>query len=137
MTDCENRPQTAVTTYFNSRCPVCAPEIRRYRRKADAAELEELAWCDINGSPDALAGFGVTLEDVRRKLHAVDAQGRVHVGVDAFAAIWEHLPGYRWAAKLLRLPGLSTAARLLYDGFAALLYAWNRRQQRRQQSSRA
>ena len=70
-------------------------------------------------------------EAMRRRLHAVDANGRLLVGVPAFAQIWERLPRYRWLATFVRLPVVRTLAGLLYEPLAAGLYAWDRHRRRR------
>jgi predicted DCC family thiol-disulfide oxidoreductase YuxK len=58
------------------------------------------------------------------------------VGVDAFAALWSVLPGWRWLARLVRLPGIGWVAALAYDRIAApLLYRAHLRRQARRQSS--
>jgi predicted DCC family thiol-disulfide oxidoreductase YuxK len=82
---------------------------------------------DINLEPDALARFGATLADVRRRLHGVDADGRLHVGADCAIAIWRATPGDGWLAWLVGLPGIHQISCFGYDRFADLLYAWNRR----------
>jgi predicted DCC family thiol-disulfide oxidoreductase YuxK len=66
------------------------------------------------------------IEDVRRRLHAVDADGRLHVGADCAIAIWRTTPGDVWLARLFGLPVIHQIARLVYDRFADMLYAWNR-----------
>jgi predicted DCC family thiol-disulfide oxidoreductase YuxK len=75
-----------VETYFNSTCPVCSTEIGRCRRVAAGAGTQ-MAWHDINDMPEALAAYGVDIEAVRRKLHVIDGDGRLLVGVPAFAAL--------------------------------------------------
>lgn len=119
-------PGGGVTVVFNGRCPVCAAGVADHRRRAEAADAA-CAWLDINDAPHALARFGVTLDDVGLRLHAVDRAGRLRVGVDAFAAIWRELPGWRWLAWTVDLPGIRAALRWLYDRLAARLYAWNKR----------
>lgn len=118
------------TVFYNGSCPVCRAEIEHYRRLDRSAE-SALAWADVAG-PDATAVRpGIDAEAMRRRLHVVDADGRLLVGVPAFARIWEHLPRFRWLARLVRLPLLSTAAGLLYEPLAAGLYAWDRRRRRK------
>jgi DCC1-like thiol-disulfide oxidoreductase len=70
------------------------------------------------------------VKDVRRRLHAVDAGGRLHVGADCAIAIWLRTPGDAWLGRVLSLPVIHPIARIGYDRFADLLYAWNRRQGR-------
>jgi predicted DCC family thiol-disulfide oxidoreductase YuxK len=79
-------------------------------------------------SPDALASFGAGVEDVRRRLHAVDADGRLYVGADCAIAIWLRTPGDDvWLGRLLGLPVIHQVGRDACDRFADVLYARNRR----------
>lgn len=117
-----------LTVYYNTKCPVCNAGIDWQRsRLVRAARAGAIEFRDINLEPDALARFGAGIEDVRRRLHGVDAQGRLHVGADCAIAIWRATPGDGWLAWLVGLPGVRAIARLGYDRFADLLYAWNRR----------
>lgn len=117
-----------ITTYFNGACPVCGAEIARYRRLAGGDD--RLRWCDIDRDPAAPDRLGVAPDDVRRKLHVVDGEGRLLVGVPAFAALWDELPRHRWLARTVRRPIVAPLAAGLYDGLAAVLFAWNRRRAR-------
>jgi hypothetical protein len=70
-----------LTVYYNTKCPVCNTGIEWQRhRLVQAARAGIIEFRDINLEPDALARFGAGLEDVRRRLHAVDADGRLQVG---------------------------------------------------------
>ncbi|TIW60997.1 MAG: DUF393 domain-containing protein, partial [Mesorhizobium sp.] len=73
---------------------------------------------------------GASLEDIRRRLHATDAEGRLLVGADVAIAVWRRTPGEGWLAALLGNPVLLPLTRLAYDRFADLLYVWNRRKGR-------
>jgi predicted DCC family thiol-disulfide oxidoreductase YuxK len=113
--------------WYNTRCPVCDAGINRQRNKLIAAvEAGEIAFHDINLQPDALAPHGVSVDDVRRRLHATDAAGRLLVGADVAIAVWRLTSGERWLAAVLGHPLLRPVTRLAYDRFADLLYAWNR-----------
>src|SRR5712692_10362779 len=92
-----------------------------------SAGFEIIAFRDINLEPQALAAHGASLEDVRRRLHATDEAGRLLVGADVAIAVWRVTPGERWLAALLGNPVVRPVTRLVYDRFADLLYAWNRR----------
>lgn len=117
-----------LTVWYNTRCPVCDAGIDWQRnRLVRAARSGAIEFRDINLEPDALAAFGIAIEDIRRRLHAVDADGRLHAGIDCAIAIWRRTPGHAWAGKLVALPVLHAMAGFGYDRFADLLYAWNRR----------
>jgi predicted DCC family thiol-disulfide oxidoreductase YuxK len=120
-----------LTVWYNSKCPVCSAGISRQRdRLLRAARSGIIEFRDINLEPEALARFGAGIEDVRRRLHAVDAQGRLHVGADCAIAVWRRTPGDAWLGWLLALPLIRPIARFAYDRFADRLYAWNRRKGR-------
>ena len=122
-------PAPHLTVWYNPRCPVCNGGIDWQRNKLLAAvRAGEIAFKDINEKPAALATYGATLDDVRRRLHATDAQGNLIVGADVAIAVWRATPGERWLAALLGNPAIRPITRLAYDRFADLLYAWNRRQ---------
>jgi predicted DCC family thiol-disulfide oxidoreductase YuxK len=120
------RPQ--LTVWYNTRCPVCDAGINRQRNKLlDAVRSGAIVFHDINLEPDALAAHGATLDDIRRRLHATDESGRLFVGADVAIAIWRATPGERWLAALLGNPVVMPLTRFVYDRFADVLFAWNRR----------
>jgi len=85
---------------------------------------------DINEQPDALARDGATLDDIRRRLHATDEAGRLIVGADVAVELWRITPGQGWLAALFGNGVTLPFTRFVYDRFADLLFAWNRRKGR-------
>src|SRR5688572_21254656 len=78
-----------LTVWYNSKCPVCDAGIDRQRnRLLQAAQSGAIEFRDINFEPEALARFGAGLEEVRRRLYALDAEGKLHVGADCAVAVW-------------------------------------------------
>ena len=117
-----------LTVWYNTRCPVCDAGISRQKRRLiEAVKAGRIAFRDINLEPAALAGHGASLEDIRRRLHATDDEGRLLVGADVAIAVWRRTPGEGWLAALFGNPLLLPLTRFAYDRFADLLYAWNRR----------
>jgi predicted DCC family thiol-disulfide oxidoreductase YuxK len=82
---------------------------------------------DINLEPDALANHGATLEDIRKRLHATTAEGRMISGADVAIALWRITPGQKPLADFFGNPVLLPVTRFAYDRFADVLYSWNRR----------
>jgi predicted DCC family thiol-disulfide oxidoreductase YuxK len=120
-------PTPHLTVWYNTRCPVCNGGIDWQRNKLLAAvRAGEIAFEDINEQPDALAAYGASLDDVRRRLHATDAQGRLIVGADVAIAVWRATPGQSWIAVLLGNRVMLPLTRFSYDRFADLLFAWNK-----------
>ena len=117
----------ALTVYYNTKCPVCNAGIKwQARRLVRAARAGLIEFRDINLEPDALARFGADVNAVRRRLHAVDAEGSLLVGADCAIAIWQATPGDAWLSRLLGAPLIRPLTCFGYDRFADLLYAWNR-----------
>jgi predicted DCC family thiol-disulfide oxidoreductase YuxK len=124
-------PEPPLVVWYNTRCPVCAAGINRQcNRLFAAAQRGTIAFRDINLEPDALATYGVSLEDIRRRLHATDGSGHLLIGADVAIAVWRLTPGERWLATLAGNPVVRPITRVVYDRFADLLYAWNRRKGR-------
>ena len=124
-------PTPSLTVWYNTRCPVCDAGIDWQRSKLLAAvRAGILAFEDINEQPDALAAYGASLDDVRRRLHATDEGGRLIVGADVAIAIWRLTPGESWLAALFGNRLVLPFTRFFYDRFADLLFAWNRRKGR-------
>jgi predicted DCC family thiol-disulfide oxidoreductase YuxK len=91
--------------YYNSACPVCRAGVANQREAMRAADTgEDIEWCDIVSRPEVLAEPGITVEAVRRKLYVEDDRGKLHIGADAFSALWLETPGRRWLGRLLALP---------------------------------
>jgi predicted DCC family thiol-disulfide oxidoreductase YuxK len=98
-------PISRLTVWYNTRCPVCNGGIGWQRGKLLAAvRAGHIAFKDINEQPDALAAYGASVDDVRRRLHATDQEGRLVVGADVAIAVWRMTPGEGWLATMLGNP---------------------------------
>jgi predicted DCC family thiol-disulfide oxidoreductase YuxK len=91
-----------------------------------AVRVRRIAFKDVNEQPDALAAYGASLDDVRRRLHATDEDGKLIIGADVVIAIWRITPGEAWLATLFGNRVILPVTRLVYDRFADLLFAWNK-----------
>ena len=115
-------PDPVTTVYYNSACPVCDAGIRSQRERMQSCAVN---WVDVHQNPQAVDALVVDLETVRERLHVRGADGRLLVGADALAGLWQQTPGQAWLAWLTtRTRWLS---RPLYKLFARALYRWNRR----------
>jgi predicted DCC family thiol-disulfide oxidoreductase YuxK len=120
-----------LTVWYNTRCPVCNGGIDWQRNKLlNAVRAGHIAFKDINEQPDALAAYGASVDDVRRRLHATDEAGRLIIGADVALAIWQATPGEGWLATVLGNPVVRPVTRFAYDRFADMLFAWNKRRGR-------
>ena len=124
-------PSHRLTVWYNTRCPVCDAGIDWQRNELlTAVRAGAVSFKDINEEPGALESYGASLDDVRRRLHATDESGRLVVGADVAIAVWRLTPGESWLARLFGNRLALPFTRFVYDRFADLLFAWNRRKGR-------
>src|ERR1700690_1997004 len=94
-----------LTVWYNTKCPVCNAGITWQRRRlVQAARAGTIDFRAVKLEPDALSRYGADVNDVRRRLHAVGAEGRRFVGADCASAIWLAPPGQAWLRRLFGLP---------------------------------
>jgi predicted DCC family thiol-disulfide oxidoreductase YuxK len=118
---------STLTIFYNTRCPICDAGISYQRRKLiDLVKQGVMEFRDINLEPDALAEHRVSVEDIRRRLHALDHDNNLIVGADVAVALWLLTPGQGWLASVFGNPVAVPLTRFCYNRFADLLYAWNR-----------
>lgn len=121
-----------VNALYHGACPVCNAEISHYQRYCERQAVR-VGWTDVSSGRDApvLAELGLDREDVKRRMTVVDADGRIHRGVDAFLILWRQMPRYQRIARIIALPGIYQVSKLLYDRILApVLYTWNRKRGR-------
>ena len=106
---------TMITIFYDGKCGLCSREINYYKKIAKA---DKFNWLDIATDPTPLNQLELSQADGLRRLHGLDATGRLHIGVDAFLLIWRELPYWRWLGMVVRLPGIRQVAQLIYNRFA-------------------
>jgi predicted DCC family thiol-disulfide oxidoreductase YuxK len=113
-------PRFPLRIFYDGACPVCSREIEHYCRRDHDGRLIAI---DISAPDFDPPPCGIPRESLMYELHAIDRDGIVYRGVDAFCAIWQAFPAsitYRLLGTFVNLPGISTLARLGYRGFARL-----------------
>ncbi len=104
-----------ITVFYDSQCGLCSREINHYRKVAPEGVFD---WQDISGAVDQLAEEGISQVDALKILHAKDANGKFHLGLDAFILIWQQLRRWRVLSVLVSLPPLKNIAQYFYIKFA-------------------
>lgn len=106
--------------YYDGQCGLCRREIDYYKTIAPDGLF---AWIDVTRDASSLDALGVSYVQALKLLHVVDAQGRVHIGVDAFIQIWRQLAYWRVLATLAGLPLIYPLAKVAYRLFARWRFA--------------
>ena len=90
-----------IIVYFDGRCPLCATEIHHYQRLSPSVPIK---YVDITHSEFNAEAEGVDPVKVHREMHVRLVDGKLAIGVDAFIALWNAFPRYRFAARWARNP---------------------------------
>jgi ubiquinone biosynthesis monooxygenase Coq7 len=108
-------PPDILTVLYDGGCPLCRREIAHVKQQAAKQAGSALCFVDVSSSDSALP------PDEQAKLlarfHVQRADGFRLDGAAAFVAMWERLPGWRWLARLARLPGALPALERAYVAF--------------------
>jgi len=112
-----------VTVLFDAGCNLCRGSADRVKRFDTARRIEFLDLQD----PSAKQRFPqVDREEAMRSMLAIDSNGSLFSGSDAWARIGMLLPGWKLVAWILLVPGIRSMAGKFYAWIARNRYRWNR-----------
>jgi predicted DCC family thiol-disulfide oxidoreductase YuxK len=112
-----------LTVLYDGNCGLCRASVARLRRVDRGGRIEVLDLHD----PSVSARFPqVNREEAMRLMQAVDPAGKVYSGVDSWARAGLALPGWKFIAWLLLVPGMHFVASKIYGWVARNRYRWNR-----------
>lgn len=121
------REDDTLTVLYDGGCPLCRREIAHVQGLAQRQGDAGLCFVDI--SADA-ACDAAEREALLARFHVQRGDGTRLDGAAAFVAMWQRLPGWRWLARLARLPGAMPLLEAAYRGFLRLRPALQRLAQR-------
>ncbi|HTG83010.1 MAG TPA: DUF393 domain-containing protein [Geobacteraceae bacterium] len=113
-------PAYPLEIFYDGSCSVCAGKMEAYRRKKHSGRL---LFVNIAAPAFDPTPYGITLDEFMHEMHAIDREGRVYRGVEAFRVIWQAFPASTWygfLSALVEFPGVKPLARLAYRGFARI-----------------
>jgi predicted DCC family thiol-disulfide oxidoreductase YuxK len=95
---------------YDGACPLCRREIGVYRGLQPNTPV---CFADVSDAARPLPP-GTTRQQLMARFHVLDADGQLLGGARAFLALWAALPGWRWLARVGRLPGAAWAMERFY-----------------------
>ena len=108
------------TVFYDGKCGLCSREIGHYMKISPPTTF---IWRDIASEPQHLTKINVTQSDALRRLHVLDDEGNINVGIDAFITIWRKLPRWHFLASICVVPGIRSILRPAYNKFADWKFA--------------
>jgi len=97
-----------LTVLYDGACPLCRREISVYRGLQPLNAETPVCFADVSNA-DLPLPPGTTREQLLARFHVRRPDGQLLSGAQAFLALWDALPGWRWLARLGRLPGMTWA----------------------------
>jgi predicted DCC family thiol-disulfide oxidoreductase YuxK len=105
-----------LTVLYDGACPLCRREIGIYRGLQPLRSDTPVCFADVSDAALPLPP-GTTREQLLARFHVRGSNGQLLSGAQAFLALWAALPGWRWLARVGRLPGAAWAMEHLYRVF--------------------
>ena len=112
-----------IKVYFDGVCGHCSKEITYYKTIAPESVFQ---WIDVAANPSAMNDYKITQATALLYLHAIDEDGRIYVGSDAFAIIWKNLPKWRLLGQMISLPIIRNLTKVIYTAFAKYRFKNNK-----------
>lgn len=122
----------ALTLLYDGHCTLCVSEMRRAARLDRQQRLNfidisdgDLAQRLREGGCDCAAALGLQRSALLWRLHAIDDDGQLLIGMDAIRALYAAL-GFAWLARPTGWPVLRPVFDRLYAAFADHRYVFGR-----------
>jgi demethoxyubiquinone hydroxylase (CLK1/Coq7/Cat5 family) len=109
-----------LTVLYDGGCPLCRREIAHVQGLAKQCESSALCFVDISSEAAGNVTDAAERQALLARFHVQRSDGSRLSGAAAFTAMWSRLPGWRWLAKLARLPGMLTLLEGAYRVFLKL-----------------
>jgi predicted DCC family thiol-disulfide oxidoreductase YuxK len=108
---------------FDGHCALCSRSATRVRRFDSHGRIE---FVDLDDASVPQRFPQIDRAEAMKWMLAIDPQGRIYKGADAWVQIGLLLPGWNFLAWILLVPGIHWFAANLYAWIARNRYRWNR-----------
>ncbi len=105
-----------LTVLYDGACPLCRREIGIYRGLQPLQADSPVCFTDVSDAASPLPP-GTTREQLMARFHVRGRHGELLSGAQAFLALWAALPGWRWLARIGRVPGAAWVMECTYKLF--------------------
>lgn len=106
-----------ISLYYDGLCVVCSAEINHYKKMRGS---ESIRFVDITDAHFNAKAENLDPKKIHVELHAKDANGQMHVGVDAFILVWSRLEKLKWLSRLAQKSIAKAFLQLNYSLFVKI-----------------
>lgn len=114
------KSQETLTVLYDGACPLCRREMTHVKGLAARRTESALCFVDVSAPSEGSDRFASDRSALLARFHVERSDGSRLDGAAAFVAMWDRLPGWRWLARLSRVPGVLALLELAYRGFLHL-----------------
>ncbi len=103
---------------YDDKCNICNKEIKYYKK----LDIKNTVWIGIHKDKNKLDFSKISKENYLKKMHVIDDNNDLKIGVDAFIALWEKQKYFKYLAIIVRTFPFKQFATLTYNIFAKFRY---------------
>ena len=103
---------------YDDKCSICNKEIKYYK----SLGIKNTVWIGIHKDKNKLDFSEVSKENYLKKMHVVDDNNDLKIGVDAFIVLWQKHAYFKYLALFVRMFPVKQLATLAYNIFAKVRY---------------
>jgi predicted DCC family thiol-disulfide oxidoreductase YuxK len=109
--------------FYDGKCGLCRREIAHYRMIDTDHRFD---WLNVFDHATELEEANISLLEALERLHVIEANGKLHIGVDAFIIIWRDLTRWRYCSMIASNRLIKPLLTVAYDRFARWRFNRNR-----------
>jgi predicted DCC family thiol-disulfide oxidoreductase YuxK len=113
----QSNKQETLKVLFDGNCPLCRKEIDLVQGLAVKNPESKLCFIDISQPEGQSDSYEIDRDQLLARFHVEQMDGTRLDGAKAFVAMWDRLPGWKWLARISRIPGMLFVMELAYRGF--------------------
>ena len=104
--------------FYDDKCSICNREIEYYKRQ----RIKDIEWIGIHKDQEELNLKNITKDSYLKKMHVIDDNNELKVGVDAFIALWKKHQYLKYLAMIISFYPLKFIATIGYNIFAIIRF---------------
>ena len=104
--------------FYDDKCSICNKEIEYYKKQG----IKDIEWIGIHKNQEELSLKNITKDSYLKKMHVIDDNNELKVGVEAFIALWKKHQYLKYLAMIISFYPLKFIATIGYNIFAIIRF---------------